>query len=245
MTITNKIHQQILSDFNKVKEQKSCKSSQWIQHYLGSNKPTKCLPADEVLKIAKKIINENNFDEEKLIDLLNSLYQNATTFQEIDIAGRLIGLLPKLRKNFDPFLLDNWLNYTYGWAETDILCQSNFKAEELLSNWPVWEKLLKQFVKDKNIHKRRASIVLLNKSLGQSDNSLFSKLAFENIEKLKSEKEVLITKAISWSLRALVKFHKDEVLKYLEKNKDSLPKIAYREALTKAKTGKKYNKNRL
>lgn len=240
--INNKIHLQILDSFKKIKNQVSCKESQWVQHYLGSNKPTQCLRSKEVIKIAREIIKENNFDEEKLISLLNSLYQNATTFGEIDIAGRLLGLLPNLRKNLDPFLLDNWLNYTHGWAETDVLCQSNFKADELFSNWPVWEKLLKQFVKDKNIHKRRASIVLLNKSLGQSDNQIFSKLAFENIEKLKLEKEVLITKAISWSLRALVKFHKDEVLKYLEKNKDFLPKIAYREALTKAQTGKKYIK---
>ena len=75
-----------------------------------------------------------------------------------------------------------------------------------------------------------------------SDDSRLSKLAFEQIENLKSEKEILITKAVSWLLRALVKFHQKEVFQYLEKNKDSLPKIAYREALSKALTGKKYIK---
>lgn len=140
-------------------------------------------------------------------------------------------------------MLDNWLNYTNGWAETDVLCQSNFTADELLSNWDIWKKLLKKFSESTNIHKRRASIVLLTKSLRQSDDSKISKLIFENIEKLKSEKEVLITKAISWGLRSLIKFHKDEVVEYLEKNKNSLPKIAYREALAKVQTGKKYINN--
>ncbi|MBI2314815.1 DNA alkylation repair protein [Candidatus Daviesbacteria bacterium] len=32
-------------------------------------------------------------------------------------------------------------------------------------------------------------------------------LAFENIDKLKAEKDVLITKAISWVLRSLIKNH--------------------------------------
>lgn len=243
MPILNALHLQILERFKNCKSKSDAKESQWVQHYLGSNKPTKCFKTSNVIKIAKEIIKKNNFDQEKLINLLNSLFQNATTFNEIDIAGRLLGLLPNSRKNLDPFLLDNWLNYTHGWAETDVLCQSNFTADELLSNWSVWKKLLKQFVKDKNIHKRRASIVLLAKSLRQSDDPKFSDLAFENIEKLKSEKEVLITKAVSWGLRSLIKFHQTEVVKYLEENKNSLPKIAYRETLSKIQTGKKYIKN--
>ncbi|MDP2951009.1 MAG: DNA alkylation repair protein, partial [bacterium] len=64
-------------------------------------------------------------------------------------------------------------------------------------------------------------------------------LAFENIEKLKPEKDILITKAISWLLRNLIKYHKKEVADYLKKNKNSLPKIAVRETEKKIKTGKK------
>jgi 3-methyladenine DNA glycosylase AlkD len=147
-----------------------------------------------------------------------------------------------LKYYFDPKYLNTWLNYTCGWAENDSLCQSTFTSDILLSTWSKWEKILNQFVFDKNINKRRASLVLLTKSLSQSEDSRFSDLAFKNIEKLKFEKEILITKAVSWLLRSLVKFHKEEVLEYLENNKDTLPKIAYREALSKALTGRKYNK---
>ena len=130
------------------------------------------------------------------------------------------------------------------WAENDVLCQSNFTAENILNRWSDWKKWLKEFNKSPNINKRRASLVLLTKSLRQSDDPRLSKLAFENVENLKGEKDILITKAVSWILRSLVTFHKTELLEYLDKNKESLPKIAYREALSKALTGRKYNNSK-
>jgi len=69
----------------------------------------------------------------------------------------------------------------------------------------------------------------------------------KNVEKLKTEKDVLITKAISWVLRSMILTNPEVVREYLEKNKDSLPRIALREATTKLLTGKKYinKKNKL
>jgi 3-methyladenine DNA glycosylase AlkD len=214
--------------------------NQWVQHYLGSDKPTFGIKADVVKKFCRNLIQENNLSQDQMVELLNSLYHHATTFNEIDIAGRILNIKPQFCRNLDPNLLDNWLNYTHGWAENDILCQSNFTSDILLSNWSTWEKLLKQFNQSANINKRRASLVLLTKSLGQSDDSRFSKLAFQNVERLKSEKEILVTKAVSWVLRALIKHHPDEVETYLSQNHDILPKITYREVFSKATTGRKY-----
>lgn len=239
MKIKNKIHKQILENFEKFKNNCDENSNQWVQHYLGSNKPTLGIKTGEMIKMARKIAKKNNFNKKGLVELLDSLYSKATTFAEIDIAARLLGVLPKIRQKIEPEKLDYWLNYTQGWAENDVLCQSNFTSEILLSNWSQWKKILKQFNQSSNINKRRASMVLLTKSLRQSDDDRLSKLAFENIENLKSEKEILITKAVSWLLRSLVKFHEDEVAKYIEDNKESLPKIAYRETLVKINTGRK------
>lgn len=239
MKISNEIHLKILKKLSKYEHSGNKKTNEWVQHYLGSNKPTLGIKTGEMIKMAREVTRENNFNQKSLVELLNSLYSRATTFAEIDMAARILGVLTKTRKELDPEVLDYWLNFTYGWAETDLLCQSNFTAEEILGNWSKWEKLFKKFRRHKNIHKRRASMVLLTKSLRQSDDDRLSKLAFEQINMLKNEKEILITKAVSWLLRALVKFHKDDVAKYLEKNKDSLPKIAYREALAKVETGRK------
>jgi len=244
MTITNPLHFQILGFLKKSKSNFNSVENQWVKRYLGSNKPTYGIKTIKIRNFAKKIIEKNNLDGQDLINLLNSLYQKGATFNEIDMASKILGIKTKFCANLDPNILDNWLNYTYGWAEVDCLCQSNFTQDILLSNWSVWESLLSKFNKDSNIHKRRASLVLLNKSLNQSNDSRLLKLAFRHINNLKFEKEVLITKAVSWSLRSLIKFHKNKVLEYLEKNKDHLPKITYREVLTKATTGRKYNNSK-
>lgn len=228
MKIENKIHQKILEKLKKFKNKEDINTNKWVQRYLGTNKTTLGIKTGEIIKIAKEFASKNNFSEKDFIELLNSLYSQSTTFSEIDVAARLLGVMPNLRKKLDPNLLDYWLNYTYGWAETDLLCQSNFTAEEILGNWAKWEKLLKKFRKNKNIHKRRASMVLLTKSLQQTNDNRLAKLAFEQVEELKGEREILITKAVSWLLRSLVKFHKNEVAKYLKENKESLPKIIYR-----------------
>jgi 3-methyladenine DNA glycosylase AlkD len=239
MKITNKTHLLILKKIKTYKNSRDKKTNEWVQHYLGSNKPTLGIKSGEMIKMAKEIAKESNFSKEDFIELLDSLYSKATTFAEIDMAARLLGVMPKFRQTLDPKLLDYWLNFTCGWAEDDLLCQSNFTSEEVLGNWNKWKKLLIKFSTDKNINKRRASMVLLTKSLRESGDKRLSELAFEQIEKLKGEKEILITKAVSWLLRALVKFHKDELAIYLKNNQDSLPKIAYREAYKKVTTGRK------
>ena len=239
MKTINPHHLQLLKLIDKSKS--SCKPTDtaWVQKYLGSNKIFHGFSSRQMSLLVKEFLNENKLDKSQAIELLNSLYQKGTTYTEIALAAMILPATP-LIKSFDPKHLDLWLNYTHGWAENDVLCQSNFSADILLSNWESWQKTLKEFNKSSNINKRRASLVLLVTSLRQSDDPRLAKIAFENIENLKLEKEILITKAVSWALRALVKFHKEDVLDYLEKNKDSLPKIAYREALSKALTGKKY-----
>jgi len=242
MTIENKIHKNILREIDNLKTGTKKTDTEWVSKYLGTDKIFHGFNTAQIIDLAKRIINENDMDDIETIALLNSLYQNGTTYTEIAVAAVILGLSKSFLKNFDPKHLDLWLNYTHGWAENDVLCQSNFGSEILLSNWSKWEKILKEFNQSTNINKRRASLVLLTKSLRQSDDKRLSELAFKNIEKLKTEKEILITKAVSWLLRSLVKFHKDEVAKYLKENKDSLPKIAYREALAKAETGHKNRK---
>jgi len=195
-----------------------------------------------MIDLAKKIVKENNLNKKQLTELLDSLYSKGKTFQEIDLAARLLGVAPKIRQEINPNKLDYWLNFTHGWAETDVLCQSNFTSNELLSNWNNWKKLLIKFSKDKNVHKRRASMVLLTKSVRMSDDKRLSNLAFKNINLLKKETDILITKAISWILRELIKNHKKEVADYLKKNKSDLPKIAVREVTNKLLTGVKNKK---
>lgn len=241
MPIKNQYHQKLLVEVDKLKSKSTESETQWVQRYLGTDKIFYNFSTKQLVDLVKNFLKKSKLSPSEIIELLNSLYQFGTTYNEIAIAGKMVSFSKINTPDFDPNNLDLWLNYTHGWAENDVLCQSNFTSDVLLSNWDSWQQILKQFNTSQNINKRRASLVLLTKSVGQSADPRLSKLAFANIEKLKEEKDILITKAVSWLLRSLTTFHKDEVLKYLEDNKESLPKIAYREALSKALTGRKYN----
>jgi len=234
-----KIHQEIIKKLEALSSESNFKERAWVQKYLGTNKPTRCIKTGEIVKIAKDISKEYNFDKDSLTSLLDLIYSKATTFEEMALAASLLGALPKIKSQINHDSLDNWLSYTVGWAETDVLCQSNFDANDLLGNWNKWQKFLRYLAKSDNIHKRRASLVLLCKSLRQSEDPRLMNLAFEQVEKLKHEKEILVTKAVSWLLRSLVKFHPQELSEYLKNNQATLPKIAYREAGKKLLTGRK------
>ena len=219
---------------------KKIKHQEFGKNYLGTNKIYYCISISNIKKIAKDFLQKHeNLSLDDYLSLLNSLYEKGKSTDELMTAAKIVELSNKLRKQLEPKVLDNWLSYVKGWAEVDSLCQSNFKAEELLANWDKWEKLILNFSKDKNIHKRRASLVLLTMSSRNTTDKRLADLAFANIEKLKGEKDILITKAISWLLRSLVKNHKTEVKTYLQKNKKTLPSIAVRETTRKLLTGRK------
>ena len=240
MTISN--HFQIISEIIKYSGLKKPNKEGFGLKYVGTNKPSYHLNTLNIRSIAKNFVKNHQFDLCQYIDLLNSLY-SGESYDEVNIAAKIVEFYPQLKAEFDLKYLDNWLNYTHGWAEIDTLCQMAFTDTDLLSRWSKWEKLIIKFSTDPNVHKRRASLVLLTKPSRLSDDKKIAALAFRNIDLLKSETDILITKAVSWSLRQLTKFHAVQVAKYLEKNKDTLPKIAIRETTTKLLTGRKYINN--
>ena len=146
---------------------------------------------------------------------------------------------PELRKTIGPRELGGWLGQLVGWAEVDSLCQNIFTAEELAANWSAWERFIQKLSRDRNINKRRAALVFLVGPVSYSKDPRFTRLAFVTMESLKNEKEILITKALSWLLRSMIALHKKEVVTYIAKNKNSLPKIALRETTRKLATGRK------
>ena len=172
------------------------------------------------------------------LDLLDSLYQGPS-HNEIALAGMLLALLPRLRRQVEPRLLDRWLGAVEGWAETDSICQSIFTAQEMLARWDDWRALLTQLSRDANVHKRRASLVLLTRPVRESRDERLADLALAHIERLKGERDILISKALSWLLRDLIKNHRQRVEAYLEANEATLPRVAVRETRRKLLTGRK------
>ncbi len=180
---------------------------------------------------------------EDVLAVINSLFQGES-HEEKTLAALLLDYHGAARLKAVPADLDRWLSHLNGWAEVDALCQNRFPAEEMLADWPAWRGMIEQFSKDADINKRRAAMVLLNSPVHYSDDPRFRDLALVIIERLMDERDILITKAVSWLLRSMITRHRAAVERCLEEQSARLPKIAVRETRTKLATGTKSGRSR-
>ena len=239
MKIINKYHLEFLKELERYGSKNAKFKRRSAGNYVGTDKLCYLIKSSAKKQIVqgwlKKYPQLSSIEYKHLLDSLSQ----GVSHEETDFVGILLQFSPELRKTLKPQFLDKWLNNAQGWAEVDSICQSKFSSKEMLSQWNQWRKLLVGLSESSNIHKRRASLVLLTKPVRECSDIKFAKLAFAIINKLKGEREILITKAISWLLRDLIKNHRKKVISYLNKEKDNLPKVAVRETKNKLRTGKK------
>ncbi len=232
-------HQELVRQIKKQAAEANVALQTQGDRYVGTLKPCYMFRTAVFHEIIQDWIKRHaDLTLTEYVDLLNSLSQGATYNEFISI-GVLLGAWPQMRTALEPHHLDVWLDHAQGWAEVDTLCQSNFTAREMLCHWKEWKSRLVSFSKSDNVHKCRASLVLLTRPLRESADPRLARLAFANLDRLKTEKDILVTKAVSWLLRALIKYHREEVETYLRDNADSLPKIALRETRHKLTSGRK------
>jgi 3-methyladenine DNA glycosylase AlkD len=211
----------------------------FLDSYLGNDHPRYPISAPALRKIAKNWMQEHReITATGFSKMLTSLIE-AKSSTEKCMAGIIMDYATAAQRSFDPKLFDQWLDHLAGWAEVDAVCTGKYTIHQIPANREKWAPLLKRFCKSKNIQKRRASLVLLCSPVRHHDDEWLALAALENVKALQSEKEVLITKAISWILRSMVKHHKKMVEAFVKENRTTLPSIAVRETLTKLKTGKK------
>jgi 3-methyladenine DNA glycosylase AlkD len=234
----NDLHEEILSLIKK----NSGKGTQhtMLDTYLGNKNPRYPITAPVLRTLAKDWMRAHkDLQAAEFAALLTSLIEKGISSTEKMFAGILMDYATVEQGEFDPVIFDRWLNHLEGWAEIDTVCTGKYTIRHIVQDWSRWKPLLINFSKDKNISKRRASLVLFCSPLPHTDDERLAKLALQNVDRLKSEKAVLITKAISWVLRSMEKKHRKVLSDYVKANKDTLPKIAVRETLVKLKTGKK------
>lgn len=145
----------------------------------------------------------------------------------------------EVRAQVSPGQVVAWLDDLRGWAEVDSLCQSVFPADELLASWAAWRAAILVLSKSENVNKRRASLVLLTGPVGHSSDARLVKLAITVVDQVRADRNPLITKAVSWLLRALTRNHSKAVSEYLARHASDLAPIALRETRTKLNTGTK------
>jgi 3-methyladenine DNA glycosylase AlkD len=233
----NKHHQEILS---LIKENANTPTQHtFLKGYLGNAHPKYAIDNPTLRLIAKEWMRDHKtMKADGFQKLITSLVKGKSATEKM-IAGMLLDLSTEEQRSFDPTYFDEWLNHVEGWAEVDTLCTGKYPITEIPSNLTTWKKLLLTFSKSNNINKRRASLVFLCSPISKEANKALAKLGFTLIDRLKGEKEILITKAISWLLRSMVLYHKGMVSDYVKVNRETLPAIAVRETMVKIETGRK------
>ncbi|MBL0741082.1 DNA alkylation repair protein [Chryseolinea lacunae] len=211
----------------------------FLNNYLGNEHPRFPINAPTLRALAREWMKAHReLSAKALVAVLTGLIEGESGTEK-SMAGILLDYATPDQRQFPPKVFGSWLEHLVGWAEVDSLCTGKYTLTEVPAQWETWKPLLLKFAKSKNIQTRRASLVLLCSPLSRAVDGDLVTVALQNIDRLKGEKEILITKAISWLMRSMVKHHRKPLEKYLKDNIDSLPKIAVRETLMKLKTGKK------
>lgn len=233
----SQFHEELLEGIKKV-AMKPRQTSEDV-NYLGTKHFHYGLSVPQKREIVKHCAKKHpNLKLDEFVALLISL-SAGNSYEEKTMVGSLLGCYPKLRKQINLEIFDELLEDRLGWAEVDSLCQSTFAVEEVLSKWDKWERMISKLNHNKNPHKKRASLVLLTRPVRGTNDRKLSNLAFHCLDSLKMEKDILITKAVSWLLRNMIKNFRTEVAEYLNQNSNMLPKIVVREVKNKLSTGKK------
>lgn len=211
--------------------------------YHGSGRPFYFVSVPDRRTIAKGWLAAHKAAPLKLLRETTESLFDGESHEEKTLACFLLAMSNSLRASVKPKDIERWLGQLNGWAEVDSLCQNVF-THELAGDWPNWQKLIRRLSKSKDINKRRASLVLLTRPVAAFKDAHLRDEAFETIERLQAERDILITKAVSWLLRSLTTHHAAAVKRFLKDNAETLPKIAIRETNTKLKTGTKSGRMR-
>ncbi|HEX6223223.1 MAG TPA: DNA alkylation repair protein [Chryseolinea sp.] len=236
----NSLHHQILNEIKKHSGKATAHT--FLDSYLGNSHFRYAISAPVLRKVAKEWMKEHrDLRPNDLAKLIGDLVRGESGTEKI-MAGILLDYATADQRKFKPALFDKWLNHLEGWAEIDALCTGRYAATEVVGQWKEWKPLLVKFSRSKNINKRRASLVFFCSPLSKLESSNISQAALDIVDTLKGEKHILITKAISWVLRSMVKYNRRILEEYLKLNGNSLPKIALRETVVKLATGRKTKK---
>ena len=202
----NKHHSEILTIIKETSGQAT--QHTFLDGYLGNTHPRYAIDAPTMRLIAKEWMKDHKkLSAADFQRLLTSLIEGESATEKF-IAGMLLDVSTMDQRKFDPNCFDDWLDHLHGWAEVDSVCTGAYTITAIPENFPAWKKILVRLSKSKNINKRRASLAFLCSPLRRVNDERLALIALENVDRLKHEKEILVTKAISWVLRSMANYHK-------------------------------------
>ena len=151
----------------------------------------------------------------------------------------------RVKKQYDErtfALFENWLEkYVRGWGDCDDFCTHAF-GELITQNTNLANKII-PWTKRKEFWMRRAAAVVLIPSICHDEYQETNPIMIS--DNLMTDEHDLVLKGYGWMLKILSCKEPQLVYDYLVKNKDVMPRVAFRYALEKMEKAKKDNLMRL
>ncbi len=139
----------------------------------------------------------------------------------------------RVKKQYDKstyHVFFRWLKeYVRGWGDCDDFCTHAF-GELLRQEKSLFAKVI-LWTDDPDFWVRRASAVILIPSILRNDYDGIDPLAIA--DRLMLDEHDLVLKGYGWMLKALSQVDRLCVMEYLMKNRERMPRVAYRYALEK------------
>jgi 3-methyladenine DNA glycosylase AlkD len=133
---------------------------------------------------------------------------------------------------------DRWRQRIDNWEESDGLAQWVL-APWILDDPGARLSHLQDIVGDESVWSRRLALVATVPINRGRTGLTIADLTLEMIDRVKEEREVMVTKAVSWALRGMAKNHPKRTAAYLEDNRHVLHPHVVREVESKLRTGLK------
>ncbi|HXK61722.1 MAG TPA: DNA alkylation repair protein [Acidobacteriota bacterium] len=176
---------------------------------------------------------------EAVLELIESLWQ-APSQEERALAILLLqrhsGRIPSL----DWELFDRWRKDLDNWGLTDALATIVF-GPWIAADYSVRGARLWSLIEDSSVWSRRLALVA-TVPLNRVPSTAIPETTLALIDRVASEREPMITKAVSWALRELIRVDRASVESYLEENRTRLARLVLREVGNKLRTGLKSGK---
>jgi 3-methyladenine DNA glycosylase AlkD len=190
--------------------------------------------------VLRKIAAEVNKDlksatDEQFLEFVDKVYAQGS-HEEKHLACYLVEKRKSVLGYFNWRLIKKWSAVVDNWANNDVL------ACLVIGPWVVLNfeeriKYLEQFIDSKNLWHRRLALVSMIMPI-RAQKGVNVSLRF--VSKVAKERDPMITKAVSWLLREMVrKGFSKEVTAYLKANKNVLAPLVVREVINKLTTGLK------
>jgi len=173
---------------------------------------------------------------EDLMALVEALW-DGESHEERALGMELLGRYRRIPAlTWDHF--DRWRRKLDNWGLTDGL------GTGLLGSWILKDPdtrlgHLGDLIADEDVWSRRLALVATVPINRGHTGFTIPDLTFQLVDRVKEERHPMITKAVSWALREMVKLHPDQVAAYLEANRGVLAAHVVREVTNKLRTGLK------